>query len=257
MKVTILGSGPSSGVPVVGSGWGDCDPAEPRNRRRRASILVEHAGTALLIDASPDCRAQLLDAGVSRLDAVLFTHGHADHCHGIDDLRWINVAMHADLPIHADRDTLDLIGTRFPYVLTPLRMLPVGKRYYKPMLVTNEITGPFRIGAIDIQPFVQDHGFSTTLGFRVGDVAYSTDLIALDEDAFTVLDGVRLWIVDAFGREPHPTHSHVGRSLEWIARVKPERAVLTHMGPALDYATLNAETPDYVEPGYDGMVLEV
>jgi phosphoribosyl 1,2-cyclic phosphate phosphodiesterase len=257
MKITILGCGSSSGVPVVGGGWGDCDPAEPRNRRRRASILVEHEETTLLVDASPDCRAQLLDAGVSRLDAVLFTHGHADHCHGIDDLRWINVAMHADLLIYANRDTLDLIDERFPYTTSPLKMLSVGKRYYKPVLIPNEITGPFRIGAIDIRPFVQDHGFSTTYGFRFGDMAYSTDLVALDDNAFDVLDGVRVWIVDAFCRKPHATHSHVERSLEWIARVKPERAVLTHMSPSLDYATLNAETPDNVEPAYDGMVLEI
>lgn len=257
MKITVLGCGSSSGVPVVGGGWGQCDPAEPRNRRRRASILVEHEDTTLLVDASPDCRAQLLDAGVSRLDAVLFTHGHADHCHGIDDLRWINVAMHADLPTYANRDTLDLIDDRFPYTTSPLKMLSVGKRYYKPMLIPNEIDGPFGVGAIAIRPFVQDHGFSSTCGFRFGDAAYSTDLVTLDDDAFDALAGVRLWIVDAFRYEPHPTHSHVARTLEWIARVQPERAVLTHMGSALDYATLNAETPDNVEPAYDGMVLEV
>ena len=257
MKITILGCGSSSGVPVVGDGWGACDPAEPRNRRRRSSVLVEHGGTTLLVDTSPDCRAQLLDAGVSRLDAVLYTHGHADHFHGIDDLRWINVAMHADLPVYAGRETLDLMEERFPYVTAPLKMLSVGKRYYKPMLIPNEIAGPFRIGAIDVRPFVQDHGFSMTYGFRFGDAAYSTDVVALDDSAFDVLAGVRLWIVDAFRREPHPTHSHVGRTLEWIARVKPERAVLTHMSSRLDYAALNAETPDNVEPAYDGMVLEV
>lgn len=257
MKITILGCGSSSGVPVVGSGWGDCDPNEPRNRRQRASILVEHDDTKLLVDTSPDCRAQLLDADVSRLDAVLYTHGHADHCHGIDDLRWINVAMHADLPIYGGPETIDMINNRFPYTTSPLKVLSVGKAYYKPVLIPNEISGPFRIGSIDIQPFTQDHGFSITYGFRFGDVAYSTDVVALDDDAFDVLAGVRLWIVDAFRHEPHPTHSHVARTLEWIARVKPERAVLFHMSAALDYAKLNAETPDHVEPAYDGMVLEV
>jgi phosphoribosyl 1,2-cyclic phosphate phosphodiesterase len=255
MKITILGCGPSSGVPVLGAGWYDCDPDDPRNRRRRSSILVEDGDAVLLVDSSPDCREQLLDAQVERLDAVLFTHAHGDHCHGVDDLRWINVAMKADLPAHASAITLAGVAERFGYAFQPLPATHIG-RYYKPVLTPHEITGPFQVAGLDIVPFEQDHGFSTTLGFRFGPAAYSTDLVKLDEAGFAALDGIELWVVDCFRREPHHTHAYLELVLEWIARVKPKRAVLTHMGPTLDYATLKAELPGGVEPAYDGMVLE-
>jgi len=259
LKVTILGAGPSSGVPMVGGKWGACDPDEPRNRRRRASILVESAdGAAILIDSSPDCRQQLLDAGVTRLDAVLYTHAHADHSHGIDDLRWINVAMHAPLPAYGDAETLRLLDTRFGYAFAPLAFKPRGKtRYYKPVLQAQEITGPFTVAGLPVTPFAQDHGFSTTLGFRIGDFAYSTDVVRLDDTAFAVLEGIDTWIVDAFHRNPHPTHAHLALTLQWIARLRPRRAALCHMGNSLDYRTLCRELPPGVAPGYDGMVLEV
>ena len=256
MKVTILGCGSSGGVPTVGGGWGDCDPAEPRNRRMRASILVEQDGTSLLVDTSPDCRAQLLAAEVTRLDAVLFTHAHADHTHGIDELRWINVAMKADLPAHMDPVTLDRIRTRFGYAFEPLRP-EAGGYYYKPTLTPMTIDGPFRIGKIDVIPFEQDHGRSTTLGFRFGKIAYSTDLVDLNQTARDTLAGVDTWIVDAFRRDPHPTHTHLAQTLTWIEDIKPRRAVITHMGSALDYRTLCDEVPDGVEPAYDGLVVEV
>ncbi len=258
MRVTILGCGSSGGVPMVGLGWGACDPNEPRNRRRRASILVEQDDTTLLVDVSPDCRAQLLDAEVSRLDAVLFTHAHADHCHGIDDLRWINISMSAPVPTYADTKTLAELEHRFRYAFEPLpeNALREG-RYFKPVLQPHTIDGSFSIGDIDVVPFEQDHGFSTTLGFRFGAIAYTTDAVALDEAAFAALDGVETWIVDSFRREPnHPTHADIGLTLSWIERVKPKRAVITHMGSGLDYATLCAELPDGIEPAYDGMVLE-
>lgn len=257
MKITVLGCGSSGGVPMVGLGWGECDPNEPRNRRTRASILVEDDETRLLVDVSPDLRGQLLAADVSALDAVLLTHAHADHCHGIDDIRWINIAMSAAVPAYGDAATLAEVGRRFPYAFEPLREFSNG-RYYKPTIEPREIDGPFAVGSIGVLPFEQDHGFSTTLGFRFGAFAYSTDLVALDDAAFEALDGVELWVVDAFGRKPgHPTHAHLGLALSWIERVKPHRAVLTHMGSGLDYATLREELPDGVEPGYDGMVLEI
>ena len=256
MKVTILGCGSSSGLPVVGAGWGECDPNEPRNRRQRASILVSDGPTTLLVDASPDCRAQLLQAEVSHLDAVVFTHAHADHCHGVDDLRWINIATGEDLPAYGNAETLAEIEKRFGYAFEPLRFT-TEVRYYKPVLTMREITGPFTVGTMDIVPFEQDHGFSKTLGFRFGAFAYSTDVVEMPEPAFGILEGIDTWVVDCFRRTPHRTHSFLPRTLEWIERVKPRRAILTHMGGAMDYRTLCNELPAGVEPAYDGMVIDV
>ncbi len=256
MRVTILGCGSSSGLPVVGAGWGECDPNEPRNRRLRASILVSDGPTSLLVDASPDCRAQLLAADVSHLDAVLFTHAHADHCHGVDDLRWINIATGQDLPVYGDERTLAEIRKRFAYAFEPLKHATEA-HYYKPVLAANEIAGPFRAGTIDVTPFEQDHGFSKSLGFRFGAFAYSTDVVEMPEAGFAALAGIDTWVVDCFRRTPHRTHSHLPRTLEWIARVKPRRAVLTHMGGSMDYRALSAELPTGVEPAYDGMILDV
>lgn len=253
MKVTILGCGPAGGVPSVSGGWGKCDPANPRNRRRRPSLLAEQGGTTILIDTSPDLRDQLLDAGAGRLDAVLFTHAHADHLHGIDDLREVNRVLQAPLPVHATAEVLQTIAERFAYVFKPLE----SPYYYKPVLQPVEITGPFCIGGISVVPFVQDHGNCTSLGFRLGDVAYSTDVTRLDEDVFQTLAGVRLWIVDAFTERTHPTHASLEVALGWIERLRPERAVLTHMSAALDYDDLRRRLPAHVEPGYDGMVIEL
>jgi phosphoribosyl 1,2-cyclic phosphate phosphodiesterase len=252
VKVTILGCGSSMGVPLVGGDWGDCDPAEPRNRRLRTSILVETPATRLLVDSSPDLREQLLAAEINSLDAVLYTHAHADHLHGIDDLRAINVARNGPLDIHADATTLEIIEERFGYVFQPLK----GDYYYKPTLTPRLIDGPFRIGDIAVQPFSQDHGFSRSLGFRFGSVAYSTDVLTLDEQAFEILAGVDLWIVDAFRLLPHATHTHLERTLGWIERVRPRHAVLTHMSQWMDYNQLKTTLPAHIEPAYDGMVLE-
>ncbi|MDE2229818.1 MAG: MBL fold metallo-hydrolase [Alphaproteobacteria bacterium] len=256
MKVTMLGCGPSWGVPWIGGDWGACDPTNPKNRRRRVSILVEERGKTILIDTSPDLREQLLDAGVRRIDAVLFTHAHADHLHGIDDLRGVNHVMKAPVPIYGTRETLADIERRFGYVFTPLKPGAEG-RYYKPVLERHAIDGPFEAAGIAVTPFVQEHGFSKTLGFRFGGFAYSTDVIALDAAAFRALAGIDTWVVDCIRRAPHVTHSHVDRTLEWIARVRPRRAVLTHMDESLDYETLRRALPDGVEPGYDGMVIEL
>jgi phosphoribosyl 1,2-cyclic phosphate phosphodiesterase len=254
MKVTILGCGGSGGVPQVGNRWGDCDPAEPKNRRRRASILVEAAGGKVLVDTSPDLREQLLDAAIERLDAVLYTHPHADHLHGIDDLRGLNRIMQTPIPVFADRRTLETIRTRFGYVFAPVSP---GDGYYKPTLDPQPIAGPFAAAGLEVVPFEQDHGFSKTLGFRFDRLAYSTDVVGLDEAAFAALAGVEVWIVDCLRREPHPTHSHLERTLEWIARVGCRRAILTHMDPGFDYAALRRELPPHVEPGFDGLTIEL
>jgi phosphoribosyl 1,2-cyclic phosphate phosphodiesterase len=252
MRVTVLGCGPSTGVPVIGGNWGRCDPDDPRNRRRRVSVLVEIGGVVILVDTSPDLREQLLDAGVSWIDAVVMTHAHADHLHGIDDLRSVNRLMRSAIALYADAPSLAEIASRFGYVLKSVE--PPG-HFYKPTLVPHEIAGPFEIHGISVLPFVQDHGFSTTLGFRIGPFAYSTDVTELDDNAFAALEGVELWIVDCLRREPHPTHSHLAKTLSWIARVRPRRAVLTHMDQSLDYCELSAELPNGTEPGYDGLVI--
>ncbi len=252
MKITVLGCGPSGGVPLVGCGCAVCRSDEPRNRRLRPSVLVEAEGVRVLVDASPDLRAQLLAAGVARLDAVVFTHAHADHTHGIDDLRAVNHCIDAILPAYGDAETLRALETRFAYAFSPRTP---GYGWYKPQLAPREIAGPFRIGALEVRPFRQAHGRSRTLGLRFGDFAYSTDVSALDEDAFAALEGVRVWIVDCLRPEPNPVHSHLAQSLAWIARVRPERGILTHMGHRLDYRELAATLPEGVEPAYDGMVI--
>jgi phosphoribosyl 1,2-cyclic phosphate phosphodiesterase len=254
MRVTILGCGPSTGVPAIGPNWGACDPADPRNRRRRASLLVAVGPVAILVDMSPDLREQLIDARVRRLDAVVMTHAHADHLHGIDDIRQLNRLMGAAIPLWADAETLAEIRRRFGYVLAP----PAEPgRFYQPALEPHEIAGPFAIGGVEVVPFAQNHGYSTTLGLRIGRMAYSTDVTELDESAFTAIAGVELWIVDCMRRAPHPTHSHLEKTLGWIRRVRPRRAILTHLDQTLDYRTLAGELPAGVEPGQDGLVIEL
>lgn len=256
MRVTMLGCGPSWGVPSIGGDWGACDPANPRNRRRRCSVMVEEGNARILVDTSPDLREQLLDARVSALDAVLLTHAHADHLHGIDDLRTVNKLMGRAIPLYADAETMAEIEQRFGYIFAPIN--PAARaNFYKPALERVIIDGPFTAAGIAVTPFKQGHGFSTTLGFRFGGFAYSTDVIDLDERAFAALAGIEVWIVDCIRREPHVTHSHLEKTLAWIARVKPRRAVLTHMDESLDYATLSAALPPGVESGYDGLTIEL
>jgi phosphoribosyl 1,2-cyclic phosphate phosphodiesterase len=255
MRVIILGCGPSGGVPLIGSDWGECDPANPKNRRRRASILLQQGEAMLLVDTSPDMRTQLLDAGIGRLDGILFTHAHADHCHGIDEVRALNRAMGQSVAIYASAATMAELRQRFGYIFRPSDPA-AGATFYKPSLIPTLIEGPFEVAGVRVVPFVQDHGFTTSLGFRFGGFAYSTDLVALDEPGFAALEGIETWVVDCYRRTPHPTHTHLARTLEWIARVKPKRAILTHMDVELDYETLRRELPGGVEPAYDGMVIE-
>ncbi|MSO54161.1 MAG: MBL fold metallo-hydrolase [Rhodospirillales bacterium] len=255
MRMTILGSGSSSGTPGIDFGWGRCDPKEPRNRRSRPSVLVESGDTRLLVDTPPDLRQQLIAAGVKRLDGVLFTHSHADHLHGVDDLRPVNRHMKAPIRIYTDAKTLAAIRARFGYVLEPLQ----GTLFYKPMLIPIQVVPGtlFRAGSIDVMPMEQDHGLGgRTLGFRFGPIAYSTDVLELSDKAFEDLAGVEVWVVNVLSADPHPTHAHVDKALNWIKRVKPRLAVMTGLGPGLDYGAMKARLPQGIEPAYDGMIVE-
>lgn len=254
MRVTILGSGGAGGVPMVSVGWGKCDPAEPRNRRRRPSILVEEQGTRILVDTSPDLREQLLSCNINRLDAVVYTHFHADHIHGVDDLREVNRAMQSPIDCYADGLTLEGLHRSFGYVFLGV---PEGQPIFRPWLRPHRVDGPFRVGPVEVVPFEQDHGWASSLGLRFGDFAYSTDVVRLDDAAFAALEGVKVWVIGCLTDQPHGTHAHVALVRQWVERVRPEQAVLTHMGPALDYATLSAELPPHIRPGYDGMVIQL
>ncbi len=258
LSFTILGCGSSGGVPRLGGHWGDCDPLNPKNRRRRCSMLVtrrdEEGTTRVLIDTSPDMREQLLDADVGDLDAVIFTHGHADHVHGIDDLRMIVFNKRERVPVWADGPTQERLYGSFGYVFTQPEGSP-----YPPILEMHTIDGDVTItgagGAITFHPFKVGHGSIDALGFRVKDVAYLPDVAEIYDAAWDSLANLDLWILDALRRTPHPTHAHLDRALEWIERASPKRAILTNMHIDLDYETLKAETPDHIEPAYDGLTL--
>lgn len=251
-RVTILGSGGSQGVPQIGSQWGLCDPAEPRNRRSRPSIVMEEAGETLLVDCSPDLRSQVLAAKIDRITGCFLTHAHADHIHGIDDLRGFWMLDQKPIPVFADEATLSDVHNRFRYLFEG-----TGSGLYskvaEPRLVAG---GGFTLGGLTAKTFPLDHRVCTSYGIRIGDVAYTTDLVTLDEAGFKALSGVRLWVVAALRREPHPTHAHLDLVLEWIARVQPELAVLTNMTNRLDYRELSRTLPPGVVPSYDGMSLE-
>ena len=249
MKVTVLGCGTSSGVPRIGPDWGACDPAEPKNRRRRVSVLVEHDDTTVVIDTGPDFRNQMLDAGVARLDAVLLTHDHADHTHGIDDLRQYFHLSGQPVPCFASAATWAVIEPRFAYVFA-------GTPVYPATAIAHRLPDRLVVGGLTITAFDQHHGNIVSTGFRIDaggrSFAYSTDVKVLPPSAAAALSGLDLWVVDALREQPHPTHSHLAQTLDWIATYRPRRAVLTHMDQTLDYRTLAAALPPGVEPGYDG-----
>lgn len=254
MKLRLLGCGTSSGVPRIGNDWGECDPADPRNRRRRASILVETETTRILVDTSPDLREQLLDADVAAVDGVIWTHDHADHCHGIDDLRQLFHAKGRPVEGYARADTLDLLRSRFAYAFE-------GRDGYPPVVTGNPLVDDFMIGDIRVQVVDQPHGSITSAGLRFTQggksIGYSTDFNIFTEDMKNRFEGLDLWVVDALRRRPHPTHPHLAQTLEWIRELAPQQAVLTHMDQSMDYRTLAAELPSGVEPGWDGLEIEL
>lgn len=260
MTVTILGCGSSGGVPRVGGDWGVCDPSNAKNRRRRCSLLLQQgqgdAITNVLIDTSPDMREQMLSAHVNHLDAVWYTHEHADHTHGIDELRGYFLRQRRRIPVWADATTTAMLNTRFAYCV---ETAPGSD--YPPILELHTIAlqelvvGKGPGGNISALPFYVQHGNINALGFRVGNLAYTPDLNAIPQESLDALSNLDVWIVDALRPTPHPSHFSLPETLAWIDRLKPKRAVLTNMHVDLDYATLRAELPKSVEPAFDGMTL--
>jgi phosphoribosyl 1,2-cyclic phosphate phosphodiesterase len=261
LRVTILGCGGSGGVPMIGGAgeggeWGECDPAEPRNRRTRTSALIEGPdGGRLLIDAGPDLRNQLLAVGAARLDAILFTHAHADHCLGIDDLRQVNRITGQALDAYGTRMTLQKLDDRFDYAFIG----PTPPFFYRPALEPKRVAygDRFDVAGLPIEVFRQDHGVMDTLGLRIGRFAYSTDVVMLPEESMPTLEGLDTWVVGCFQHGPHKVHANLAQVLDWVARLKPRRTVLTHMGTSMDYRSLLRDLPPGIEPAHDGMVLEV
>jgi phosphoribosyl 1,2-cyclic phosphate phosphodiesterase len=261
LHVTILGCGGSGGVPMIGGvgeggEWGQCDPTEPRNRRTRTSALIEGPdGGRLLIDAGPDLRNQLLAVGAARLDAILFTHAHADHCLGIDDLRQVNRITGQALDAYGTRMTLQKLDDRFDYAFIG----PTPPFFYRPALEPKRVAygDRFDVAGLPIEVFRQDHGVMDTLGLRIGRFAYSTDVVMLPEESMPALEGLDTWVVGCFQHGPHKVHANLAQVLDWVARLKPRRTVLTHMGTSMDYRSLLRDLPPGIEPAHDGMVLEV
>ncbi len=262
LKFTILGCGSSTGVPRVGGDWGRCDPNNPKNRRRRCSMLVEKFNgddvTTVLVDTGPDMREQLLDVNVAWVDAVLYTHEHADHTHGIDDLRALVMTRRQRVDVYMDKSTSKEVVPKFSYCFTS----PKGS-LYPPILNENRIVEEQMIsiegpgGVVEAMPFKQHHGPIDSLGFRFGDIAYSSDVNDLPEESLPFLKDLDVWIVDCLKRKPHITHFNLETTLEWIDRLKPKRAILTNMHVDLDYDELVSELPEGVEPAFDGMILQV
>jgi phosphoribosyl 1,2-cyclic phosphate phosphodiesterase len=262
MKVTLLGTGASAGVPMIGGAdgsgdWGDCDPAEPRNRRTRSSIVIEKSkNQRLLVDTSPDLRTQLLDCRIPGVDAILFTHAHADHVTGLDDVRVLNRIANRPLPAFATAETLREMTQRFNYAFRDWDP----PHFYRPVLEAKPIKPGDTVDAagLSVHVFTQNHGNVETLGLRISDFGYSTDVVALDEAAFTALEGVDTWVVDCFLRHhAHWTHANLSIVQGWVERLRPRRTVLTHMGTDMDWSWMQANLPPSIEAGYDGMVLQV
>ena len=263
LTVTILGCGSSGGVPRPGSGWGACDPTEPKNRRRRCSILVERQGpggtTSVLIDTTPDLREQLLSAEINRLDAALFSHDHADHTHGIDDLRALVLHMRKRIPVHADAVTGATLRQRFGYLFET----PPGSLYppildLKPLAAGKPLAIDGAGGPIEALPFRLEHGPNyDALGFRFGSLGYAPDVSAIPPEAMAAMSGLDTLILDCLREAPHPSHFNLEQSLEAIAQLRPRRTILTNLHVDLDYAKLAKRLPDDIEPAFDGMQLTV
>jgi phosphoribosyl 1,2-cyclic phosphate phosphodiesterase len=250
VKLRILGCGTSTGVPKIGNEWGKCDPAEPRNARLRSSILVESAGERVLVDCGPDLRQQLLAAEVGRLDGVIVTHAHGDHCHGIDELRPIAAALGGPVEMYARADVLAELELRFVYAFEQ-------SEFYRPIVEAQELAEELRFGGATVRFVDQPHGGPISLGMRFDEgprsAAYAIDFSELTEEMAQLYEGVDVWIADCLTRTPHPTHAHLDGVLGWARDLRVGQVYLTHMGNGLDYGTLIAELPDWAAPAHDGL----
>lgn len=255
MKFTVLGSASSFGTPAAGNFWGSCDPVEPRNRRHRASLLVESDTTRLLVDATPDLRQQLNDFDVTSLDAVLLTHGHSDHINGTDDLRALALNHKKAVPVYGDAETLAEAERRWPYAFK-VQNPEYYSSFCEPRMIARD--GNLRIGDIDITHFEQDHVVMKSIGYRFGDVAYSVDMADMPEASLAALEGIKTWIVDGSGyrREKVLTHATFDRIFNWVERLRPEMTYITVLTTHMDYRTLCDELPPHIRPAYDGLVVE-
>jgi phosphoribosyl 1,2-cyclic phosphate phosphodiesterase len=253
LQIRILGCGSSGGVPRVGQGWGVCDPLNPKNRRRRCSILVRKNGLNVLVDTSPDLREQLLDADIKVLDAVIYTHAHADHVHGIDDLRPVAIQKREVIDTYLDESTSKALNSRFEYCFrTP------AQSEYPPLLREHRIASgkSFEIGSLTCLPFNLHHGSIDALGLRFDDIAYTPDVDAIPQDSIQYLENLDVWIIDALRYTPHPSHFNLEQALHWIDRMKPKHAVLTNLHTDMDYDALSKILPENVSVAYDGMVIK-
>lgn len=261
LRVTILGCGPSGGVPQIGGEdgrgwWGECDPANPRNRRTRSSIVVEAAtGERLLVDTGPDLRDQLLAAGIGRVDALLYTHHHADHIMGVDEVRVLNRLVGREIEAFGMPETLESLQRRFDYAFLP----STAPMFFRPAMLPRPVEPgqTIRTAGMEVELLLQDHLVMRTLGLRIGGFAYSTDLVRMPEETLGRLHGLDTWVVACFQRPPHKVHANLEQVLDWVGQLKPRRTVLTHMGAHLDHGWLRANLPPGVEPGHDGMELDV
>lgn len=250
MKITVLGCGGSGGVPLVTGEWGQCNPRNPYNRRRRVSVFVQHQGVNILIDTSPDLRQQMLDAHVKRVDAVLYTHGHADHIYGLHELRYFK--QEDSIPLYGDPVTMKIVRNAFDYAFKS------NHHFYDTFVSSHEHSGqPFEIMGVQIIPFIQDHMTTTSWGYRIGNFAYSTDFKTIPEESLKLLHGLDLWIVDCLSLDPHPTHSDFHATKALIDRLNPKKAILTHMNHHLDYDVALSLCDERILPAHDGMVIQI
>jgi phosphoribosyl 1,2-cyclic phosphate phosphodiesterase len=254
VKLRILGCGTSTGVPKIGNEWGRCDPEEPRNRRLRSSIMVESAGEHVLVDCGPDLRQQLLAADINRLEAVIVTHAHGDHCHGIDELRPVSQAMERPVAMYARAGVLDELRLRFAYAFEQ-------SDFYRPVVDGQEIADELTVGAAQIRCVDQPHGGPTSLGLRFdqdgSSIVYATDFSELTPDMAALYESTDVWVADCLTRMPHPTHMNLDALLGMARELRVGQVYLTHMGNGLDYRTLVAELPDWAAPAYDGLEVEL